>query len=80
MKIAMIGAGSIVFTRTLLNDMMATPALEGATYALMAPTETKLRRMEAFAKRKYLSAFALELDRSAGEYVRRFTERARLRS
>ncbi len=51
MKIAMIGAGSIVFTRTLLNDMLATPALEGATYALMSPTETKLRRMEAFARR-----------------------------
>ena len=51
MKIAMIGAGSIVFTKTLLNDMLATPALEGATYALMSPTETKLRRMEAFARR-----------------------------
>lgn len=50
-KIAMIGAGSIVFCKTLLNDMMATPALAGSTYALMAPTEPKLRRMEAFAKR-----------------------------
>lgn len=50
-KIAMIGAGSIVFCKTLLNDMLATPALEGATYALMSPTETKLRRMEAFARR-----------------------------
>ena len=51
MKIAMIGAGSIVFTKTLLNDMLATPALAGATYALMSPTESKLRRMEAFANR-----------------------------
>jgi alpha-galactosidase len=51
MKIAMIGAGSIVFARTLLNDMFATPALAGGTYALMSPTETKLRRMEAFAQR-----------------------------
>ena len=50
-KVAMIGAGSIVFCKTLLNDMLGTPALEGATYALMSPTETKLRRMEAFAKR-----------------------------
>ncbi len=50
-KIAMIGAGSLVFTRTLLNDLLSTPALEGATYALMSPTETKLRRMEAFARR-----------------------------
>lgn len=47
MKIAMIGAGSIVFTKTLLNDMFATPALQNATYALMSPTEGKLRRMEA---------------------------------
>ncbi len=26
-KIAMIGAGSIVFCRTLLNDILATPPL-----------------------------------------------------
>jgi alpha-galactosidase len=51
MKVAMIGAGSLVFGRTLLNDMLGTPALEGTTYALMSPTETRLRRMEAFAKR-----------------------------
>jgi len=51
MKIAMIGAGSIVFTKTLLNDMLGTPALAGATYALISPTESRLRRMEAFAKR-----------------------------
>ncbi len=51
MKIAMIGAGSIVFCKTLLNDMLSTPALQGATFALMSPTEPKLRRMEAFAKR-----------------------------
>jgi alpha-galactosidase len=47
----MIGAGSIVFTKTLMNDMLNTPALQGATYALMSPTETKLRRMEAFVNR-----------------------------
>jgi alpha-galactosidase len=51
MKIAMIGAGSIVFAKTLLNDMLATPALSGATFALMSPTELKLRRIEAFANR-----------------------------
>jgi alpha-galactosidase len=51
MKIAMIGAGSIVFCKTLLNDMLGTPALTGATYALMSPTESKLKRMEAFARR-----------------------------
>lgn len=51
MKVAMIGAGSIVFAKTLLNDMLATPALQDAEYALMSRTEPKLRRMEAFAKR-----------------------------
>ena len=50
-KVAMIGAGSIVFCKTLLNDMLGTPALQDATYALMSPTESKLRRMEAFAQR-----------------------------
>jgi len=30
-KIAMIGAGSVVFCKTLLSDMMATPALEAAS-------------------------------------------------
>jgi len=50
-KIAMIGAGSIVFAKTLLNDMLATPALADAEYALMSRTEPKLRRMEAFTNR-----------------------------
>jgi len=50
-KIAMIGAGSIVFCKTLLNDMLQTPALAGATYALMSPTDAKLRKMEALAQR-----------------------------
>lgn len=48
-KIAMIGAGSVVFTKTLMNDIMATPALQDSEFALMSPTETKLRKMEAFA-------------------------------
>jgi alpha-galactosidase len=51
MKVAIIGAGSIVFAKTLLNDMLATPALQDAEYALMSRTEPKLRRMEAFTKR-----------------------------
>lgn len=49
-KIAMIGAGSVIFTKTLMNDIMATPALQESEFALMAPTETRLRKMEAFAK------------------------------
>jgi alpha-galactosidase len=50
-KVAMIGAGSVVFAKTLLSDMLATPALAGAEYALMSRTWPKLERMEAFAKR-----------------------------
>jgi alpha-galactosidase len=50
-KIAMIGAGSVVFTKTLMSDIMATPVLADSEFALMDLAETKLRRMEAFAKR-----------------------------
>jgi len=50
-KIALIGAGSVVFAKTLLSDMFATDALAGSEYALMSRTEPKLRRMEAFANR-----------------------------
>ncbi|MDQ3815384.1 MAG: alpha-glucosidase/alpha-galactosidase, partial [Armatimonadota bacterium] len=50
-KIAMIGAGSVVFCKTLMSDILATPALEDSEFALMSPTEPKLRRMEAFGQR-----------------------------
>jgi len=50
-KIAMIGAGSVVFCKTLLSDMLATESLADSEFALMNRTEPKLRRMEAFAKR-----------------------------
>ncbi len=50
-KIAMIGAGSVVFCKTLMSDIMATPALADSEFALMNRTEPKLRRMEAFANR-----------------------------
>lgn len=50
-KIAMIGAGSVVFCKTLLSDILAAPALADSEFALMNRTEPKLRRMEAFAKR-----------------------------
>ena len=50
-KIAMIGAGSVVFCKTLISDILATPALRDSQFALMAPTQTKLRRMEAFVQR-----------------------------
>ena len=50
-KIAMIGAGSVVFCKTLLHDILATPALADSQIALMSPSEPKLRRMESFAQR-----------------------------
>ncbi|MCU0960868.1 MAG: alpha-galactosidase [Pirellulaceae bacterium] len=50
-KIAMIGAGSIVFSTTLLNDMLATPSLSDSTFMLMGPTEAKLRRVENYIRR-----------------------------
>lgn len=48
-KIALIGAGSIIFCKTLLNDMFATSALSGSTYALMGPTMWKLEKMKVYA-------------------------------
>jgi len=50
-KIAMIGAGSVVFCKTLISDILATPVLADSELTLMAPTETKLRRMETFVQR-----------------------------
>jgi alpha-galactosidase len=50
-KIAIIGAGSIVFCKTLMLDIMATPGLEDSQFALMAPTARRAAHVEAFAKR-----------------------------
>jgi alpha-galactosidase len=50
-KIAMIGAGSVVFCKTLISDILATPSLVDSEFALMSPTESKLHRMETFVER-----------------------------
>ncbi|MCX7013310.1 MAG: alpha-galactosidase [Candidatus Sumerlaeota bacterium] len=50
-KVAMIGAGSLVFGKTLMADMLATPALAGSEYALMALTRRRLDKMHAFVER-----------------------------
>ncbi len=50
-KIAMIGAGSLVFCKTLMSDFLATPALKGSEYRLMALTHKRLDKMQAFVKR-----------------------------
>lgn len=50
-KIALIGAGSIVFCKTLLNDMLSTPSLDGFEFALMSPTFTKIEKMKDYAQK-----------------------------
>ena len=50
-KIAMIGAGSIVFCKTLLMDILATPALRNSEFRLMSRTMPKLERIKQFADR-----------------------------
>jgi alpha-galactosidase len=50
-KVAIIGAGSIVFCKTLMLDILATDGLEGTEFALMAPSTTRTSQVEAFAKR-----------------------------
>ena len=50
-KIAMIGAGSMVFCKTLMMDILATEALRHSEICLMSRTKPKLDRMEAFIKR-----------------------------
>jgi len=50
-KVAMIGAGSLVFCKTLMSDMLATEALSGAQYSLMALTHRRLDKMHDFISR-----------------------------
>jgi len=50
-KIAMIGAGSIVFCKTLFLDIVATPALRNSEFRFMSRTMPKLERMKKFAAR-----------------------------
>ncbi|MDO4492827.1 MAG: alpha-glucosidase/alpha-galactosidase [Clostridia bacterium] len=48
-KVAIIGAGSLVFTKQFLNDMFNTPCMAGTTYMLMGPTMWKLEKMKQYA-------------------------------
>jgi len=50
-KIAMIGAGSLVFCKTLMSDFLATPALAGSEYRLMALSHKRLDKMKSFVER-----------------------------
>ena len=42
-KIALIGAGSVVFTRNLVSDLLSFPALQGSTISLMDIDAERLR-------------------------------------
>jgi alpha-galactosidase len=44
LKITLIGAGSLVFTRNLCNDILLTPALQDSTIMLMDIDATRLER------------------------------------
>ena len=48
-KIAIIGAGSIVFSSTLLNDIFNVKELDGFQIALMSPTLSKIDRLKHYA-------------------------------
>ena len=49
-KVAIIGAGSIVFCKTLILDILATKGLEDTEFALMAPSKRRTPHVEAFVK------------------------------
>lgn len=50
-KVAIIGAGSIVFCKTLILDIMATPGLENTHFVLMAPSRRRTPFVEAYINR-----------------------------
>ncbi|MFH1264204.1 MAG: alpha-glucosidase/alpha-galactosidase, partial [Planctomycetota bacterium] len=50
-KIAIIGAGSMVFSTTLTNDILQTPGLEGSTVALMDPVLPKAKSVETYVNK-----------------------------
>ena len=47
----MIGAGSLIFCKTLINDFLSTPALRDSEICLMSRTKPKLDKMETFVNR-----------------------------
>jgi alpha-galactosidase len=59
-KITFIGAGSLVFTRNLCNDILLTPALQDSTIVLMDIDATRLERsrkvVEAMIQKRGLPA------------------------
>ena len=50
-KVAIIGAGSIVFCKTLILDILATDGLEDTEFALMAPSTKRTPQVESYINR-----------------------------
>ena len=50
-NIVIIGAGSVVFSTTVTNDLLATPALEGASFTLVDVNLAKAQRLESHMRR-----------------------------
>jgi alpha-galactosidase len=50
-KVAIIGAGSIVFCKTLILDILHTDGLQDTEFALMAPSTRRTEQVERFVKR-----------------------------
>jgi len=50
-RIAIIGAGSIVFCKTLILDILATKGLEETEFVLMAPSTNRTSMVETFIQR-----------------------------
>jgi alpha-galactosidase len=55
-KIALVGAGSYVFARRLVTDLLTWPSLQDATIALMDLDASKLETMDALARRMIAQA------------------------
>jgi alpha-galactosidase len=50
-KVAIIGAGSIVFCKTLMLDIMTAEGLADTQFVLMAPSTRNTEKVERFAKK-----------------------------
>jgi alpha-galactosidase len=50
-KVAIIGAGSVIFCKTLMLDVLNTPGLDDTEFALMDPNTAKASQVESYIKK-----------------------------
>ncbi len=50
-NIVIVGAGSIIFSTTVMNDILATEALNGSSFTLVDTDLAKARRVESYVKK-----------------------------